>query len=550
MKFTQRIRGAVNALRGISGTSSFANPSPEVLQAFGAQPSRTGVEVNPRTAMSASAVFACVRNLGEDEAKLPFITYRNLDPRGKEKLPAHPAYRLMQYAPNPEQTAFEVRQTLTAMAVLYGNGRAEIERNGSGIPIALWPIEPWRIRPLRNATGGLYYAVDGGRVQLAQEDVLDIRGFSVCGLVGEMVTSHGRDSFGLAIATERFAATFFGNGARSSGVIEHPLKMSDKAYENLKRSINDNYTGVENAHKMWILEEGAKYNQQSTPPEEAQMIETRQFSVEDVARWFRMPPHKIGHLERAQGWSTLESANTDYLIDTIMPWAERWEQEVKRKLIQPSEPDVFAEHLFAGMLRGDTTARYAAYAQALNTGWMCIDEIRELENLNPVPGGFGSIHRVPLNFKSIETPDAPPKLLPPTDPAPAPTAEPAAPTDPTPADPTIEPLRSLAADAVRRVLRVEMDKVRRASAKPNFGEWVDAFYAAHAEYIGNALNPVCRAFGKPDFDSSTYAATARDQLRAAIGRVSEAEVSDAVESILSGWEAGKATAIARQIAGD
>jgi HK97 family phage portal protein len=284
--------------RALGGVSTLANPAPWLVDFYGGGTPSAGVRVTEATALSASAVFACVRNIAEDEAKLPFIVYRNLEPQGKERLKAHPLYRLLHDEPNPEMSSFDFRQAVTACAVLFGGGYAEIEKTQAGVPLYLWPIESWRVRPLRDAAKNLYYEVDG-RDRLDPADMLHIRGFGFDGVLGCMLAQVGKESLGLTIAAQRFAASFFGNGTKVSGLLSHPKMLSPEAHKRLKESWTEEHGGPGNAHKPRILEEGMTWTQLSTAPDEAQMVETRQFQVEDVARWFRMPPHKIQHLLRS-----------------------------------------------------------------------------------------------------------------------------------------------------------------------------------------------------------------------------------------------------------
>jgi HK97 family phage portal protein len=386
---------------------------PRFFRMFGGQPSTAGVTVSERSVLTLPSVFACVRNIAEDVAKLPFNPYRSLEPRGKSKLTTHPLYRLLQVSPNPEMTAFDFRQAVTASAVLWGKGIAEIEWSRAGSPLAFWPIEPWRVQVKRRTGGTLYYLIDG-QTTLEAIDVLHIKGFGFNGVLGEMVSCVGGESLGLTLAAQTFAASFFGNGAKPGTTLKHPKNLSEKAAKNLKESIDSAHRGPGQAHGTIIIEEGMDVVKTTWNPEEAQALESRQFQVEEVARWFRMPPHKMHHLLRATGWSTLEATNADYIIDTLMPWFVRWEQEIKVKAI--AAPEVFVEHLVAGLLRGDTTARFDAYAKAIQAGWMSRNDARELENMNPVDGldeylvpsnmiAASALERQPLSERTPTTPE-------------------------------------------------------------------------------------------------------------------------------------------------
>lgn len=355
-----------------------------------------GVTVTEKTAMSASAVFACVRNIGEDIGKLPLVTYRRVGESGKERARNHPLYRILHDEPNPEMSPIDFRQAVTSCAVLFGRGYAEVERNNDQSVRHLWPLESWRVETKRDKDGTMFYLVDGVN-RIEARNVLHIRGFTLDGIVGEMVASVGRESLGLTLAAQKFAAKFFGGGARPSGVLEHPGKLGPQAAKNLRASWDEKYSGVENSHGTIVLEEGMKWTSVSTQPNEAQMIETRQFQVEDVARWFRMPPHKIQHLLRST-FSNIEHQAIEYVQDTLMPWLVRWEQEAARKLFV-GESEYFAEHLVDALMRGDMASRYNAHNVAIQGGWKTRNEAREAENLNPLPGLDDPLS--PLNMTSV-----------------------------------------------------------------------------------------------------------------------------------------------------
>jgi HK97 family phage portal protein len=539
------------ALKHAAGTPS--NPSPWLIEAFGGGvESAAGVPVTEMTAMSVSAVFACVRNLAEDEAKLPLITYRRLEPRGKERATDNPIYALLHDSPNEEMTAFDFRQAVMVGAVMWGKGCAEIERSYGGIPTALWPIEPWRICPRRDSSGKLFYEVDG-RDRLELDDVLHIKGLSGDGIMGYMMAQVGRDSFGLSIAAQRFAAKFFGNGSRPSGVLTTKKRLDPEGRDRLKAAWQQTYGGIENAHKTPVLEEDTQWVQTSTAPEEAQLLESRQFTVEDVARWFRMPPHKIGHLMRAAGWSTLEATNTDYIIDTLMPWFVRWEQEIKRKLA-PGDPSIFAEHLVDGMLRGDAQARAAFYKTMREMGVFNADDIAEMENRNPLPGGQGQAYLVPVNMTTLDRMiegDA------------GQTADAGADDSATKTDQQraliIEAHRPSLADAAARVLRRELEVLRRKLKSPEaFADSVRSFYAEHVEYVRSAVLPSLRALTGTlsavsgpsvpsaetlaDLFAKEYTVSARTQITEKLTECrSRDDFPPRMEAVFDAWEAEKAS---------
>lgn len=361
--------------------------------------SAAGVPVDERSMLGLSAIFSAARNLSEDVAKLPLITYKRTE-QGRDRYTAHPAYRLLHTSPNEEMTAIAMRQAVTASALLYGRGFIEIEWGRNGKPLALWPLPPWCTKLVRGANKKLYVDYDGKQT-LALSDVIYLNGFTLDGVFGEIIAQHGSDSIGLGLASQHFAATFFGNGASPGLVLVHPGKLTAEGEQGALDRWNKQHKGPRKAHSTAILAEGIRVEKVGFNAQEAQQVESRQFAVEDVARWFRMPPHKIGHLLRATGWSTLEATNTDYVIDTLMPWFVRWEQEASRKLF--TSDDVFCEHLVDGMLRGDSAGRAALYKSLRDVGAINGNEIRERENMNKI-GEDGDKYFISANLRPIDEP--------------------------------------------------------------------------------------------------------------------------------------------------
>jgi HK97 family phage portal protein len=359
------------------------------------------VAVSEQTALNYSAVWSAVTLIAGDVASLPLILYKRLPGGGRERFLQHPLYRLLHDEPNSEMSSLTFREVLTAHLLTWGNAYAEIERDIAGRPVALWPLTPDRVTPLRDPSGALVYRVNNpGKADsmLDPGRVLHVSGLGFDGLMGYSVVAKARESLGLGVAAERFGATFFGNGATFGGILSHPSKLSDVALKHLKESIEARHAGVDKAHKFLMLEEGMSYANIGIPPDDAQFLETRQFQIEEVARWFNVPPHKIGYLKYGT-YSNIEQQAIDYVTGTLRRWLVRWEQEVTRKLIAPSERrQQYVEHLVDALLRGDTASRYSAYATARQWGWLSVDDIRERENMNPLPDGSGQMYLVPTNM--------------------------------------------------------------------------------------------------------------------------------------------------------
>lgn len=379
-------------------------PDDWLFDALGARRSVTGVSVTPENALEVTAVWAAVRMIAGTLATLPLHTYRSTE-EGKERAKEHPAYRLLHTRPNPEQSAFSFRETLGAHLLIFGNAYAEIERNGMGEPVALWPLLPYRVRSTRDDAGRKLYlvSVEGQEVPLAPENVVHVAGFSLDGQAGLVPIHLMREAVALGKATEQFGASFFGNGAAPSGVLSHPGKLGAEAAQNLRTSWTALTSGLSNAHRVAILEEGMSWAPLGIPPEHAQFLESRKFQVSEVARIFGIPPHLVGDLERST-FSNIEAQGIEFVKFCIEPWTRRIEQELNYKLF-PDE-DFFAEHSLEGLLRGDSAARAAWYTAMSQLGVYSVNEIRALENLNAVPGGdvrLAPLHMAPT--PTTETPD-------------------------------------------------------------------------------------------------------------------------------------------------
>jgi len=400
--------------RASSGsTTTLKDPARWLVDWFGGgRDTASGVQVSEETATRSIAVLAAIKIISEDVASLPLITYRRLSSGGKERATDHPLFKVLHHQPNPEMTAMQLRETLQAHLGLRGNAFAEIVRDGGGRVRELWPITPTRVAR-RRIDGELVYDVsvgsgigDGNRRLLAKERVLDLRGLSLNGLEGLSPIGEAREAVGLAIATERYGAAFFGNRADPGGILEHPGQLSDKAYARIKDSWTERHKGLNNAQRMTILEEGMKWERIGIPPEDAQFLQTRKFQVTEIARLYRIPPHKLGDLERAT-FSNVEQQSIDYVTDTLRPWLIRWEQEILTKLFSDDERETyFAEHLIAGLLRGDTKTRNEGYAVGRQWGWLSADDIREMENMNPLADGKGKSYLVPMNMVEVGSPAA------------------------------------------------------------------------------------------------------------------------------------------------
>lgn len=355
--------------------------------------STSGKPVNERTAMQTTAVYSCVRILAEAVASLPLHIYQYTD-KGKERVADHPLYSVLHDEPNEEMTSFVFRETLMSHLLIWGNAYAQIIRDGAGRVLGLYPLLPNKMQVDRADNGEIIYIYSRdseenpnfctyGQIYLRRQDVLHIPGLGFDGLVGYSPIAMAKNAVGMTQACEEYGASFFANGANPGGVLEHPGVLKDPG--KVRESWNAVYRGTNNAHKIAVLEEGMKYQQIGIPPEEAQFLETRKFQINEIARLYRIPPHMVGDLEKSS-FSNIEQQSLEFVKYTLNPWVIRWEQSLQKALLLPEEKkEYFIKLNVDGLLRGDYQSRMTGYATARQNGWMSANDIRELEDLNPIP---------------------------------------------------------------------------------------------------------------------------------------------------------------------
>lgn len=358
----------------------------------------SGKPVNERTAMQTTAVYACVRILAEAVASLPLHVYEYRDDGGKKLVHDHPLYYLLHDEPNPEMTSFVFRETLMSHLLIWGNAYAQIIRDGAGRVLGLYPLLPDKMEVQRDDKGNIYYVYsrnsdenptfkEYGNIKLKAEDVLHIPGLGFDGLIGYSPIAMAKNAVGMTLACEEYGASFFANGANPGGVLEHPGVLKDPS--KVRESWNSVYRGVSNAHKIAVLEEGMKYQQIGIPPEEAQFLETRKFQINEIARLYRIPPHMVGDLDKSS-FSNIEQQSLEFVKYTLDPWVIRWEQSLQRSLLLPGEKGKYFIKLNVdGLLRGDYQSRMNGYAVGRQNGWFSANDIREMENMNPIPDDEG-----------------------------------------------------------------------------------------------------------------------------------------------------------------
>ncbi len=369
----------------------------EMLKNGGPGSAVAGVPVTADAALGVATCFACVRALAESSAMLPLILYRRAG-RNKERAIDHPVYSLLHDAPNDEMTSVQFIEALMTNVVLWGNGVARLVIDSTGAVREMWPLLS-RYLKIERRDGQLVYQYDAPdqKLTLARYEVLHISGLTLNGLSGLSVLGYMRRAIGMGLVLDTFGEKFYENGARPGLVIEHPAKLGPQATKTLRDSWEERYGGVGNVNRPAVLEEGMKINTFGMPMEDAQFIQSRKFQGEEIARMFRVPPHMVGILDHAT-FTNIEHQGQEFVTYSIGPWLNRIAKRIALDLLFAEErPYMFAEFLTTALLRGDTSARFAAYNTAINAGWMTRNEARTAENMNANDPALDQ-YLVPLNM--------------------------------------------------------------------------------------------------------------------------------------------------------
>ena len=369
---------------------------------MGGSRTASGIRVTADNSMACSAYTACIRVISDAVSSLPLHVYERLPNGGKAKAASNPVYRLLHMQPNPWQTAQEFRDWMTGMYLHYGASYAEIRPGARGAVSELWPLHSSRMEAERLEDGTVRYRYrepNGRQTVYSQEQIFALRFTTEDGIKPVPTYQLFRNAIGLAQALEAHGATYFGNGARPGIVLESDNPIPAEASERLREQWERMHRGPDRAHRTAVLPNGVKAHELSGSNEAAQFLETRQYQVIEICRAFRVPPHMIQDLTRST-YSNIEVQGTEFVQHCLLPHLKRWEAAISRDLIVDDER-YFAEHSVSGLLRGDHASRSAYYVSALQNGWMTINEIRELENLNPI-GPEGDKHFVQLNMTTLD----------------------------------------------------------------------------------------------------------------------------------------------------
>lgn len=479
----------IHPKREQSALSNSYHPSDHRLAALFDLNSKTyaGNNVTEDTSLNFSAVWRAVNLISSAVSRLPLCTYKTVE--GKREEHQCKLNELLNKKPNPEMDARTFKETLTGNLLSWGNGYAEIVRDSqTGEPVELWPLYPNRVTPDRTVdTKELFYNVvidennpnhkTGGLIPMAPEDIFHIKGFSPDGICGYSPVRLAMQSIGLGLAAEEYGSRFFANGSSPAGVLSLDGVLTKDQYDRLRESWRDQHEGLENAHNVAVLESGATWQQIGIPPEEAQFLQTRQFQIGEIARWYGVPPHKLYDLSRAT-FSNIEHQDLEWLFDSLAPSLDRWESAANHQLIFEFE-EIFTAFDTDKIIKADISSRYSSYSIGRQAGFLSVNEIRHRENMPPIEGG--DTYLSPLNM--------------------APAVNPAGQTIDTgeqqqeqDAD-ALQESRKAASEAVKSQLKhladIEAKALRRAAKRPgNFIQSVEQFYEAHEKRMEKALAPL------------------------------------------------------------
>lgn len=490
--------------------------------------SATGIRVTEDRALRSSAVFACVNVTAQDIANVPLILYRRLGDGGKERATDHPLYNVLARQPNRWQGSGEMREMLQGHMGVRGNGYGEIRFRGGEVD-SIVPLRPDRMTVEQLENTRLRYTYrrpEGGEPKkYTQDEILHVRGFSSDGIVGLTPIGLAREAIALGLGYEEYSARFFRNNAEPAIGITTDQKLGKEKREELQRAWNKAHGGLKNTGKTAVLDMGMRIEKIGLSARDAQFIESRKFQIEDIARFYRVPPHKVGVSDQLN-YSNMETMERTYVHDTLAAWARRWEEAIYRSLLTPTErEEYFVEFLFDARLRGNTKDRYEAHNLSIFGGWKTRNEVRKTENLDPLPGLDEPLE--PRNVtgnenRSRETGGGVQG----------------------PADALSPALEIMAEDVAERIAGAEVGVLepraqKAAEDRGRFDAWVLDVYESHRAYVEKAIAPLVDVAGLED--SGRLVARIVNSGREAVHAASD------VPELLDTWRSTRANDISRII---
>lgn len=501
-----------------------------------------GGPVDPMSAMTIPQFYAAVAYVSEDIGKVPLNMYEDLGNEGKRPATEHALQERLHTRPNRHQGALEWREMVTAWAMLRGRSVNEVLYGPStsypGRPVRagdvaeIVPLHPDLIREESTGSGDRRWKYADPRQRGRERTILAEDTFVLRGRQSASVLDFASRNLATMISAEKYAGYLFARGARHQGVISTDKVISDPVRTALRKALDEYAIDGPRAGRPLLLEDGMEWHQVSMTARDAQMLEAKHASIEDVCAWIRIPPHKVYNLTRSTN-NNISSQEVSYVVDCLLAWAVRWEQAIDRDLVD-DPVSYFPKHVLDGLLRGDFDARAKAYALAIMWGWMNRNEVRAKEDLNPLPGLDAPL--TPVNM-TTDPDGAPVHDLAPRQSAPVEAAAQTLVALPAPVPAVAElgvvgagQLRLLASDAAARVVRREVAAMTKLAERsgPDVAAWkrgVEDFYADHAEHVAASLHI-------PGHEAVRYAREQREALIAR-GPVAMAEwLTDRVEDLV------------------
>lgn len=389
MSIITRVRHAAEAFRSDSTRWD------TLLAMLGNGTTKAGTAVNQNTVLTLSAAYNAQVLVSETMSTVPLQIYKKAAD-GREEDSSHPLYEVLHLQANPSESAQTFRQRLVWDLELHGICLAEIIRDGQGRVRRLWHIPATDLSEVKLENDALAFHI--GSAWMPASKVFYCYGPGQDGLSPRSRLKVMAESAGLGMAANEFGARFFSNGTHLGGFIEHPKNLKDEMYDRLKASINEKYAGLGNANKVILLEDGMKYVKTGSNNEESQFLETRQFQIGEIARFYNIPPHLIGDLSRSTN-NNIENQGIEAVRYSWRPRAIRLESAINTQLIGPSERSkVYAEHNLNGLMQGDLQSQMQAWHLGLQDGIFNADEVRKWLNMNNQAGGQGDIYFMPSNM--------------------------------------------------------------------------------------------------------------------------------------------------------
>ena len=369
----------------------------DFLNAMTSRGTSSGIIVTDETAFNFTAVWAAIRILSESVAQLPLAIFESDKLGNKSQAINHQLYNLLHTQPNENMTSYIFIQKCMIDLLTRGNSFVYIKRNGGARPVELIPLMATETKLVENE-GKIYYELEGGGI-VDSQDILHFKVMSRDGLVGMSPVDVGASAIGYGLALEKYGNSFFGNGAKVSGVLSTDRHLSDEAITRLKISFQENYTNIGDSNKTMVLEEGLKFQQISLSNEASQFLASRQFSIEEICRLYNVPPHMLADLSKSS-FNNISEQSREFVQYSLMPYLVMMEAEMDTKLFRANEiGKVQTKFIVNALLRGTPKDRSEYYRTMLNIGAMSIDEIRKLEELPTIEGGTN--HFMQLNMATL-----------------------------------------------------------------------------------------------------------------------------------------------------